>query len=45
MHIDEPKCAVKEAVEKHQISFTRYESYLSMIKEIEEEGMYRSDNF
>lgn len=45
MHIDEPKCAVKHAVEEHQISFTRYESYLSMIKEIEEEGMYRSDNF
>lgn len=45
MHIDEPKCAVKNALEDHKISFTRYESYASMIKEIEEEGMYRNDNF
>lgn len=45
MHVDEPQCAVKKALEENQLSYTRYESYLSMIKEIEEEGMYRSDNF
>lgn len=45
MHIEEPHCAVKKALEDHKISFTRYESYTSMIKEIEGEGMYRTDNF
>lgn len=45
MHLDEPHCAVKNALDQNKISFTRYESYGSMIKEIEEEGMYRNDNF
>ncbi|MFN8343835.1 MAG: ribosome small subunit-dependent GTPase A [Spirosomataceae bacterium] len=31
LHIDEPKCAVKEAVEAGAIAFSRYESYLSMV--------------
>jgi len=31
LHIDEPKCAVKAAVEAGQIAMSRYESYLSMI--------------
>jgi len=31
IHINEPKCAVLEAVEKGLIGITRYESYLSMI--------------
>jgi len=30
-HIEEPGCAVKEAVNQGEISITRYESYLSMI--------------
>jgi len=30
LHINEPKCAVKEAVENHQIALSSYESYLSM---------------
>jgi ribosome biogenesis GTPase len=30
LHINEPKCAIKEAVENHQIALSRYESYLSM---------------
>ena len=30
LHINEPKCAIKEAVENHQIALWRYESYLSM---------------
>lgn len=40
-HRHEPKCAVKEAVEQHKISESRYESYLSIIEELEEEGPYR----
>jgi ribosome biogenesis GTPase len=31
IHINEPKCAVLEAVEKGEIEISRYESYLSMI--------------
>ncbi len=30
LHINEPKCAIKEAVENNQIALSRYESYLSM---------------
>ena len=30
LHINEPKCAIKDAVEKNQIALSRYESYLSM---------------
>lgn len=30
LHINEPKCAIKEAVEKNEIAISRYESYLSM---------------
>lgn len=30
-HINEPGCAVKDAVSEGQIAFTRYESYLSMM--------------
>jgi ribosome biogenesis GTPase len=31
IHINEPKCAVIDAVKNQQISLNRYESYLSMI--------------
>ncbi|HMG91082.1 MAG TPA: ribosome small subunit-dependent GTPase A [Chryseolinea sp.] len=31
IHLNEPKCAVLDAVEKGEIEITRYESYLSMI--------------
>ena len=30
LHINEPKCAIIEAVEKNQLALSRYESYLSM---------------
>jgi len=30
LHINEPKCAIKAAVENNQIALSRYESYLSM---------------
>lgn len=31
LHVNEPSCAVKDAVEKGEISITRYESYLSIV--------------
>ncbi len=41
LHINEPKCAVKEAIENGQIAFSRYKSYLQMIEGDEES--YRTD--
>ena len=41
LHTEEPKCAVKEAVEDDRISFSRYKSYLQIIAG--EEEHYRTD--
>jgi len=40
-HRHEPRCAVREAVEQHFISESRYTSYLNMLED-KEEGKYRS---
>ena len=42
-HTHEPHCAVLEAVERHDISESRYNSYLSMLED-EKEDKYRSGN-
>jgi ribosome biogenesis GTPase len=39
-HTHEPGCAVIKAVEDHYIALSRYESYLSMLKD-KDEGKYR----
>lgn len=41
-HTHEPGCAVRQAVEDHYISQSRYASYLSMLDD-KEEGKYRSN--
>lgn len=41
LHVEEPKCAVKDAVENEEISFSRYRSYLQIIAG--EEEHYRTD--
>ncbi len=41
LHVEEPKCAVKNAVEDEEISYTRYKSYLQIIAG--EEEHYRTD--
>jgi ribosome biogenesis GTPase len=35
MHLNEPDCAVKQAVERGDISIIRYQSYCSIIEEVE----------
>lgn len=40
MHLNEPDCAVLEAVEQHYISESRYRSYLNILEDIDE-GKYR----
>ncbi|REE83193.1 ribosome biogenesis GTPase [Lutibacter oceani] len=41
LHINEPKCAIKEAVENGEIAYSRYNSYLQMVEGDEEH--YRTD--
>ena len=41
LHKDEPKCAIKEALEKDEISFSRYNSYLKILEGDDE--TYRTD--
>jgi ribosome biogenesis GTPase len=41
MHIDEPKCAVKIAVEANEIAPSRYKSYTQMIAD--DDQHYRTD--
>ncbi|RAR50215.1 ribosome small subunit-dependent GTPase A [Flavobacterium lacus] len=43
LHKDEPKCAVKEALEKDEISWSRYNSYLKILEGDDES--YRTDNY
>ena len=40
MHRNEPKCAVKEALENEQISAMRYENYLAILDEIENQNYW-----
>lgn len=41
LHIDEPKCAIKEALEDGEIAWSRYKSYLQILEG--EEENYRTD--
>ncbi|WKB80157.1 ribosome small subunit-dependent GTPase A [Cellulophaga lytica] len=41
LHIDEPKCAVKDALDNDEVAWTRYKSYVQMITGDEEN--YRQD--
>jgi len=43
LHVEEPKCAVKEALENDDISFSRYRSYLKILEG--EDEHYRTDNW
>ena len=43
LHVHEPKCAVKEALDNDEIAFSRYRSYLQILEG--EDEHYRTDNF
>lgn len=44
MHLEEPGCAVKEALDNHKLAFTRYESYLSFVSGDEDEPYRTADH-
>ena len=43
LHVEEPKCAVKDALEKDEIAFSRYRSYLQILEG--EDETYRTENW
>lgn len=40
LHINEPQCAVKEALETGEISTIRYQSYLSIMEEVKQQNKW-----
>lgn len=42
LHLDEPKCAVKEALEEGKLAWSRYKNYVQMLEEDVDES-YRTD--
>ncbi len=44
LHLEEPKCAVKAALEAGEIAWSRYKSYLQILKG-EDDNQYRMDNY
>ena len=43
LHIQEPKCAVKKALEDDEVAYSRYKSYLQILEG--EDENYRTDNW
>ena len=43
IHLNEPKCAVKEALENDEVSYSRYRSYVQILEG--EDEHYRTDNW
>ena len=43
LHLEEPKCAVKDALDRDEISFSRYRSYLQILEG--EDEHYRTDTW
>lgn len=44
MHLNEPQCAVKKALEENKIAPTRYESYLNQLNDYDEQTHYRTSS-
>ena len=43
LHVEEPKCAIKQALDDDEIAFSRYRSYLQIIEG--EDENYRTENW
>jgi ribosome biogenesis GTPase len=43
IHMKEPQCAVKEALEAEQVSWSRYKSYIQILEGDEEKEHFRTD--
>ncbi len=43
LHVEEPGCAVKEAVENARLPLSRYESYVALVQGLDEDDTYRAD--
>lgn len=43
IHVDEPKCAVKDALDRDEIAYSRYRSYIQILEG--EDEHYRTDNW
>ncbi len=43
LHKEEPQCAVKEALDNDEISWSRYRSYIQILEGDEEQNHYRTD--
>jgi ribosome biogenesis GTPase len=43
MHVNEPKCIVKQSVDEGTIANSRYENYLQILED--DKSSYRVDNF
>ena len=43
LHLEEPKCAVKEALDNNELAFSRYRSYVQILEG--EDEHYRTDNW
>jgi ribosome biogenesis GTPase len=43
LHVEEPKCAVKAALERDEIAFSRYRSYIQILEG--EDESYRTENW
>jgi ribosome biogenesis GTPase len=43
MHVHEPNCAIKEALEADEIAYSRYRSYLQILEGDEEH--YRTEDW
>lgn len=45
LHLKEPNCAVKQALEDEKISWSRYKSYLQILEGEDESANYRTDTW
>ncbi len=43
LHLEEPKCAIKDALDNDEIAYSRYRSYIGILEG--EDEQYRTDNY